>query len=173
VRLGDFVILQGRPCQVLKISTSTATGQYRYLGVDLFTKFLYEDVSSVQYPAPGVRVHFILAPLLKQYRVLNYQDGRLLALTEVGDIRRDLPILNQSNLDTRISRAFESGIGSVRILVLSDGDSELALDMKVVYTNQEERYVEKTLRMALLYGDDSELEAQLGDAGLVSKQARM
>ncbi|KAM0201883.1 hypothetical protein ACHAPI_001939 [Fusarium lateritium] len=166
VRLGDFVILQGRPCQVLKVSTSTATGQYKYLGVDLFTKFLYQDVSSVQHPAPGVRLHFILAPFLKQYRVLDCQDGSLVATTEDGDVRQGLPVIEQSNLDTRISRALESGIGSVRVLVLSDGDSELAIEMKVIYTNQEERYTEKTLAMALLYGDDSELEARLGDIAL-------
>ncbi|KAM0204127.1 hypothetical protein ACHAQI_010064 [Fusarium lateritium] len=171
VRLGDFVILQGRPCQVLKVSTSTATGQYKYLGVDLFTKFLYQDVSSVQHPAPGVRLHFILAPFLKQYRVLDCQDGSLVATTEDGDVRQGLPVIEQSNLDTRISRALESGIGSVRVLVLSDGDSELAIEMKVIYTNQEERYTEKTLAMALLYGDDSELEARLGDIALCDTYA--
>lgn len=166
VRLGDFAILQGRPCQVLRISTSTSTGQYKYLGVDIFTKFLYQDVSSVQYPAPGVRVHFILAPFLKQYRVLDYQDGCLVAATEDGDIRQNLPVIEQSNLDIRISRALESSTGSVCVLVLSDGDSELAIEMKLIYTNQEERYTEKTLAMALLYGDDWELEARSSNRGL-------
>ena len=51
IRLGDILMLQGRPCQVIRISTSAATGQHRYLGVDLFTKQLHEESSFVSSPA--------------------------------------------------------------------------------------------------------------------------
>ncbi|KAK0945526.1 hypothetical protein LTR91_027158, partial [Friedmanniomyces endolithicus] len=45
IRIGDLLILQGRPCQVIRITTSAQTGQHRYLGVDLFTKQLHEESS--------------------------------------------------------------------------------------------------------------------------------
>lgn len=75
VRIGDFLMLQGRPCQVIRISTSAATGQYRYLGVDLFTKQLHEESSFIAHPAPSVVVQTMLGPIFKQYRVLDMQEG--------------------------------------------------------------------------------------------------
>jgi hypothetical protein len=60
---------------VIRISTSPATGQYRYLGVDLFTKQLHEESSFISNPAPSVVVQTMLGPIFKQYRVLDIQDG--------------------------------------------------------------------------------------------------
>ncbi|KAF4951414.1 hypothetical protein FGADI_7485 [Fusarium gaditjirri] len=133
IRLGDFLMLQGRPCQVIRISTSSATGQYRYLGVDLFTKQLHEESSFISNPAPSVVVQSMLGPVFKQYRVLDMQDGQIVAMTETGDVKQGLPVIDQSNLYSRLSSAFESGRGSVRVLVLNDGVRELAVDMKVIH----------------------------------------
>ncbi|EWG38795.1 hypothetical protein FVEG_01920 [Fusarium verticillioides 7600] len=133
IRLGDFLMLQGRPCQVIRISTSSATGQYRYLGVDLFTKQLHEESSFISNPAPSVVVQSMLGPVFKQYRVLDMQEGSIVAMTETGDVKQGLPVIDQSNLYSRLSSAFESGRGSVRVLVLNDGARELAVDMKVIH----------------------------------------
>jgi len=133
IRLGDFLILQGRPCQVIRISTSAATGQYRYLGVDLFTKQLHEESSFISNPAPSVIVQTMLGPVFKQYRVLDIQDGNVVAMTESGDVKPNLPVIEQSNLWTRLQQAFESGRGAVRVLVLNDHGRELAVDMKVTH----------------------------------------
>lgn len=133
IRLGDFLMLQGRPCQVIRISTSNATGQYRYLGVDLFTKQLHEESSFVSNPAPSVIVQTMLGPVFKQYRVLDMQGGHIVAMTETGDVKQNLPVIDQSNLWSRLSTAFESGRGSVRVLVLNDSGRELAVDMKVIH----------------------------------------
>jgi hypothetical protein len=133
IRMGDFVMLQGRPCQVIRISTSAATGQYRYLGVDLFTKQLHEESSFISNPAPSVVVQTMLGPVFKQYRVLDMSDGNIVAMTETGDVKQSLPVIDQSNLWSRLSSAFESGRGSVRVLVLNDHGRELAVDMKVVH----------------------------------------
>ncbi|OAA46965.1 woronin body major protein [Metarhizium rileyi] len=133
IRLGDFLMLQGRPCQVIRISTSNATGQYRYLGVDLFTKQLHEESSFVSNPAPSVIVQTMLGPVFKQYRVLDMQGGQIVAMTETGDVKQSLPVIDQSNLWSRLSNAFESGRGSVRVLVLNDSGRELAVDMKVIH----------------------------------------
>jgi len=133
IRLGDFLILQNRPCQVIRISTSPATGQYRYLGVDLFTKQLHEESSFISNPAPSVVVQTMLGPVFKLYRVLDIQDGNIVAMSESGDVKPGLPVIEQSNLWTRLQAAFESGRGSVRVLVLNDHGRELAVDMKVMH----------------------------------------
>jgi translation elongation factor P/translation initiation factor 5A len=133
IRLGDILILQGRPCQVIRISTSAATGQHRYLGVDLFTKQLHEESSFVSNPAPSVVVQTMLGPVFKQYRVLDMQDGHIVAMTETGDVKQNLPVIDQSNLWGRLQKAFESGRGSVRVLVVTDHGREMAVDMKVVH----------------------------------------
>ncbi|KAK4466680.1 hypothetical protein QBC42DRAFT_166137, partial [Cladorrhinum samala] len=133
IRLGDILILQGRPCQVIRISTSAATGQHRYLGVDLFTKQLHEESSFISNPAPSVVVQTMLGPVFKQYRVLDMQDGSIVAMTESGDVKPNLSVIDQSNLWTRLQKAFESGRGSVRVLVVTDNGREMAVDMKVVH----------------------------------------
>jgi hypothetical protein len=45
------------------------------LGVDLFTKQLHEESSSISNPSPSVVVQTMLGPVFKQYRVLDLQDG--------------------------------------------------------------------------------------------------
>jgi len=133
IRIGDILILQGRPCQVIRITTSSATGQHRYLGVDLFTKQLHEESSSVSNPAPSVVVQTMRGPIFKQYRVLDIAEGAVVAMTETGDVKQGLPVIDQSNLWSRLKKAFESGRGSVRILVVSDHGREMAVEMKVVH----------------------------------------
>ncbi|PSN59960.1 hypothetical protein BS50DRAFT_640402 [Corynespora cassiicola Philippines] len=134
IRIGDLLILQGRPCQVIRITTSSQTGQHRYLGVDLFTKQLHEESSFISNPAPSVVVQNMLGPVFKQYRVLDIrEDGKVVAMTETGDVKQGLPILDQSGLLTRLTESFDNGRGSVRILVINDEGMEMAVDYKVVH----------------------------------------
>ena len=134
IRIGDLLILQGRPCQVIRITTSAQTGQLRYLGVDLFTKQLHEESSFVTHPAPSVVVQNMLGPVFKQYRVLDIRDdGRVVAMTETGDVKQGLDIIDQDGLFNKISDSFADGRGSVRVLVINDGGQELAVDYKVIH----------------------------------------
>ena len=134
IRIGDLLILQGRPCQVIRITTSSQTGQHRYLGVDLFTKQLHEESSFISNPAPSVVVQNMLGPVFKQYRVLDIrEDGRVVAMTEGGDVKQGLPVLDQSGLIGRLTESFDNGRGSVRILVINDDGLEMAVDYKVVH----------------------------------------
>ncbi|KAI0440316.1 translation protein SH3-like protein [Xylaria telfairii] len=133
IRMGDILMLQGRPCQVIRISTSAATGQHRYLGVDLFSKQLHEESSFVSNPAPSVVVQTMLGPVFKQYRVLDIQNGSVTAMTESGDVKTGLPVIDQSGLYSRLSSSFHKGSGSVRVLVLNDNGNELVVDVKVVH----------------------------------------
>lgn len=134
IRVGDLLILQGRPCQVIRISTSAQTGQYRYLGVDLFTKQLQEESSFVSNPSPSVIVQNMLGPVFKQYRVLDMREsGRVVAMTETGDVKQNLRVLDQGELWSRLQESFGNGRGSVRVLVINDAGRELAVDYKVVH----------------------------------------
>ncbi|EME84734.1 uncharacterized protein MYCFIDRAFT_152946 [Pseudocercospora fijiensis CIRAD86] len=134
IRIGDLLILQGRPCQVIRITTSAQTGQHRYLGVDLFTKQLHEESSFVSNPSPSVVVQNMIGPVFKQYRVLDIRDdGHVVAMTETGDVKQGLPVLDQSSLLQRLTESFNNGRGSVRVLVISDEGRELAVDYKVVH----------------------------------------
>jgi len=134
IHIGDLLILQGRPCQVIKITVSSQTGQYRYLGVGLFDKQMYEETSFASNPSPSVYVQNMLGPVFKQYRVLDVRrDGSVVAMTESGDIKQDLPVLAQGGLLRRLSDAFANGRGSVRVLVIKDAGREMAVDMKVLY----------------------------------------
>ena len=130
-------MLQGRPCQVIRISTSAATGRHRYLGVDLFTKQLLEESSFVTNPAPDVTVETVLGPTFKQYRVLDLHphDNTVVAMTETGDVKVNLAVIDQSSLWSRLTKAIEARRGSVRVLIYSNynDNREMAVDMKVVH----------------------------------------
>ncbi|PGH31746.1 woronin body major protein [[Emmonsia] crescens] len=134
VRVGDLLILQGRPCQVIRISVSPQTGQHRYLGVDLFTRQLHEESSFISHPSSSVVVQSMLGPVYKTYRILDIrEDGRIVAMTETGDVKQGLPVVDQGNLFNRISDAFSDGRGSIRALVINDGGRELVVDYKVIH----------------------------------------
>lgn len=155
-------MLNGRPCQVIRISTSAATGQHRYLGVDLFTKQLHEESSFISNPAPSIIVQTMLGPIFKQYRVLDIQEGQIVAMTETGDIKQGLPVIDQANLLIRISKALESTNSSVRVLVLSDGGRELAVDMKVLHGSRlAGNETEQTFRDAVRTNDILAVEKAL------------
>lgn len=136
IRTGDILILQGRPSQVIRISTSPQTGQHRYLGVDLFTRELHEESSFISNPSPSVVVQTMLGPVYKTYRILDIRDNSLVALTESGDVKTGLPVVTQDNLHGRIRDAFHEGRGSVRVLVINDGGRELVVDYKVIHASR-------------------------------------
>jgi hypothetical protein len=134
IRIGDLVILQQRPCQIIRITTSAQTGQHRYLGVDLFTKQLHEEPCVVSHPSPSVVLHSLLGPVFKQYRLIDIRDdGKLVAMTESGEIKQGLKVVDQGNLYNKLREAYGKGSGSVRVLVIADQGKELAVDYKIVH----------------------------------------
>nr|XP_001391539.2 hypothetical protein ANI_1_562064 [Aspergillus niger CBS 513.88] len=79
----------------------------------------------------------MLGPVYKTYRILDLRDdGRLVAMTETGDVKQGLPVVPQGHLFRRIREAFEDGRGSVRALVINDGGRELVVDYKVVHASR-------------------------------------
>ena len=113
---------------------SSQTGQYRFLGVDLFTKKLQEESSFDSNPESSVYVQSMLGPVFKQYRILDIRsDGLLVCMTESGDVKQGLPVIDNGGLFSKVERAFSDGRGSVRALVINDGGRELMVDYKVIH----------------------------------------
>lgn len=54
-------------------------------------------------------------------------------MTETGDVKQALPVSEQSNLWDRLQKTFDSGRGSVRVLVVQHHGNEMAVDMKVLH----------------------------------------
>lgn len=76
----------------------------------------------------------MLGPVYKTYRILDLRDdGKIVAMTETGDVKQGLSVITQGNLFKRIRNAFSEGRGSVRALVINDGGRELVVDFKVIH----------------------------------------
>ena len=54
-------------------------------------------------------------------------------MTETGDVKQNLTVIDQGGLWNKLNDVFSEGRGSVRVLVITDGDRELAVDYKVVH----------------------------------------
>ncbi|KAJ5727662.1 hypothetical protein N7493_005482 [Penicillium malachiteum] len=130
IALGQFILLQGRPCQITRISgPSTATGQYTYLGIDLATKQLHEESSKASATDGSDQIVQVLD--LEEWGILDLEDGSATGIDEKGDVKQ-AAILEENNLWTRLNAAFESCKGSVRGLILSERGKNLIVEMKVV-----------------------------------------
>jgi len=134
IHIGDLLLIQGRPCQIIKITMSPATSQYRYLGIGLFDRQMYEETSFVSNPSPSVYVQNMLAPVFKQYRVLDVVSGEktVVAMTEEGKVVQQLRVLEKEGLWSRLASAWAGGSGSVRVLVVRDAGREVVVDVKVL-----------------------------------------
>lgn len=54
-------------------------------------------------------------------------------MTETGEIKQGLKVVDQGNLIYKMKEAFGKGSGAVRCLVISDHGKELAVDFKHVH----------------------------------------
>ncbi|KAJ5960022.1 Nucleic acid-binding OB-fold [Penicillium vulpinum] len=134
IRIGDVLILNERPCQVIRILVNPQTGQYLYMGVDLFTRKLHQERSFVSNPSPDVIVQTMSGPVFRTYRLLDMDssDGTVVAMTETGDVKLHLPVMVQESLFDRIEEVFKEGRGSIRVLVISEMGTgrEMVIDYK-------------------------------------------
>lgn len=95
---------------------------------------MYEETSFVSNPSPSVYVQNMLAPVFKQYRVLDVERGgkRVVAMTEEGEVVQSLRVLERSGLCAKLVSAWDGGSGSVRAVVVRDQGREIVVDVKVL-----------------------------------------
>ncbi|XP_034112174.1 eukaryotic translation initiation factor 5A-like [Drosophila nasuta] len=107
LRKNGYVMLKGRPCKIVDMSTSK-TGKHGHakvhlIGIDIFTQKKYEDI------CPST--HNMDVPHVKRedYQLITISDDDYLSLmTETGDLREDLK-LPEGTLGTTLRNDSDAG----------------------------------------------------------------
>lgn len=102
LRKNGFVMLKGRPCKIVEMSTSK-TGKHGHakvhmVGLDIFTNKKFEDIcpSTHNMDVPNIN--------RKDYQLMDIEDGYLSLMDDGGNIREDLKI-PEGDLGKEISDA--------------------------------------------------------------------
>ncbi|XP_061661736.1 eukaryotic translation initiation factor 5A-1-like [Syngnathoides biaculeatus] len=128
LRKNGFVVLKGRPCKIVEMSTSK-TGKHGHAkvnltGIDIFTQKKYEDM------CPST--HNMDVPSIKRldYQLLNITDNFMCLMADNGDIREDLRVPD-SEVGKEIESKFEAG-DEFLVTVMSAMGEECAVATKVL-----------------------------------------
>jgi len=129
LRKNGFVMIKGRPCKIVEMSTSK-TGKHGHakvhmVALDIFTGKKLEDIcpSTHNMDVPNV--------VRKDYQLLDIDDDGFLSLMDdMGDTKDDLK-LQKDDIGAEIKKKFEDG-ESFYVTVLMACEEEKAVGTKVL-----------------------------------------
>ncbi|XP_077480726.1 eukaryotic translation initiation factor 5A-1-like isoform X2 [Stigmatopora argus] len=128
LRKNGFVVLKGRPCKIVEMSTSK-TGKHGHAkvnltGIDIFTQKKYEDM------CPST--HNMDVPSIKRidYQLVNINENFMSLMADNGDVREDLRVPD-SEVGKEIESKFEAG-DEFMVTVMSAMGEECAVATKVL-----------------------------------------
>merc|ERR1719238_471085 len=128
IRKGGFIVIKGRPCKVVEVSTSK-TGKHghakcNFTALDIFTNKKLEDMQ----PAS----HNCEAPVIKtlNYSLLDIdEEGFVSLMDDAGDTREDLKLPSghddADNLAKQIQEMFDAGKDLQVTVLTAMGESQL------------------------------------------------
>jgi len=128
LRKGGHVMIKGRPCKVMEMSTSK-TGKHGHakvhlVALDIFTNKKYEDLcpSTHNIDVPNVN--------RSDYQLIDISDdGFATLMNDKGDTRADLSV-PEGELGDKIREDFEKGEGTVIVTVMSAVGEEVIVASK-------------------------------------------
>ncbi|CEP21390.1 IF5A [Cyberlindnera jadinii] len=126
LRKNGFVVIKGRPCKIIDMSTSK-TGKHGHAKVhlvatDIFTQKKMEDLSP--------STHNMEVPFVKrtEYQLLDIDDGFLNLMTQDGDTKDDVKA-PEGELGDSIQAAFDEG-KDLLVTIITAMDEEAAISFK-------------------------------------------
>merc|ERR1712076_60837 len=128
LRKGGFVMIKGRPCKIVEMSTSK-TGKHGHakvhlVALDIFTQRKYEDI------CPSTHNMDVPHVSRKDYQLVNIDDGYLSLMDDGGETRDDLK-LPDGDVGEEIKKKFDDG-ETFMVTVLSAIGEEAVVGTKVL-----------------------------------------
>merc|ERR1712203_1011566 len=134
LRKGGYVIMKGKPCKIVDMSTSK-TGKHGHAkvnmtGIDIFDGKKYEDMSP--------STHNMEVPNVKrvEYSIIDVtEEGYLSLMDDSGEVRDDLHCNHNRELMDEIQKKFDAG-DEMMITVLQAMGKEVPMAIKPVAGKQ-------------------------------------